>query len=369
MSLRFLAFGLKSRELLGEVPVTPEGDLSVLLQAFGTGKLSLALGDPQCPPNWRETLIPWRVLYIAVDEQKRIVWHGVPYHRSRPGDGRVSFPTRTLEGYLLERYTRTRTYADRDQTAIAQDLASIAGDAAGLPLEYDCPPSGVRRTVDYEDSENVRLYDTLQELAALENGFNWQIAVEWADGTHRRLRYVFRTGYPYLGYRTDRPERVFSLVSEGERTAGNILLPALEESWDTGSAATHVEILGAGDGAGKPRSAPVVDTLREATGWVRLEQREQLSSGIQDQLTLDDRARELAAELFGGQSVLTITVEDAPGSRLADVTPGDSARVTVKTADLQEDGVFIVVGKYFGAGGGQWRPVLAKLGGGAADGF
>lgn len=351
---RFLICDLKTGDVLDSAPFTIEGSLTRVLQGHGAGTLTLPVQHPKCPPNWENLALPWRSLVLVLDEADRIVWHGVPTNRTRRGGGVVVLPCVTLEGYLLRRYVPSLAYLQRDQALIAKDLAALAGDSVGLPLEYDCPPTGVLRDRVYADDENARAYNRLQELAAVENGFNWTIDVAWADDTHTRVRYTFRTGYPHLGYRTGTPEHVFELP-------GNVSGYEYEEQWGETDAATHVRAIGDGDGETKVASAPIVDTLRESSGWPRLEAREQFS-GVTEQHTIDSHGQALAAQLFGGQGVISLTVRDGVGTSLGDLTLGDSARVQIRTDDLVLDEVFAVVGWSVSESSSVFTPTLARLG-------
>lgn len=353
MAYRFKVAELKTGDVLKEVPLTIESEMTRNLQSHGTGSFGLAVRHPSCPTNWEQLILPGRSLIVVLDEADRIVGHGIPTDRQRDGSGVVVYPAMTLEGYFLERYVPTRAYVQRDQTAIAQDLASVCADDAGIPLQFDCPPSGVLRDRTYGDDENARVYDRLQELAAVQNGFNWTVDVDWEDDSHKRVKYTFRTGYPYLGNRSPTPEHVFE-------APGNITDYRYNEPWRDGEAATHVQAVGDGDGETKLMSAPVTDTVREAAGWPRVEAREQFS-GVKEQATIDKHARGLASALFGGQQVITVTVKDGVGTSLVDLTRGDTGRVKIKSDELVFDEVFVVVGVTM-MPSGEYKPTLARLG-------
>ncbi len=335
---RFLVCELKTGDVLVEAPFETEGDLSRVLQAFGAGTLILPIRARGCPANWRELILPGRVLLVAVNGAEDIVWAGIPRRRRRRGSGRVAFPSVTLEAYLLDRYVPTRSFRGVDQTLIARDLAAVAGDAAGIPLQYDCPPSGVLRDRDYADSEDARVYSRLQELAAVGDGFNWTIDVTWADDTHKRVAYTFRTGYPYLGNRSATPNRVLELP-------GNITDYEQEDSWDDGEAATYVEATGDGDTDTRIRSTPRIDTVREAAGWPRVEYRGHFS-GVKQTATIEGHAQALATQMFGGQNVITLTLRSPASPGAADLTRalGETARVQITDEELTMDEVLVIVG-------------------------
>lgn len=353
MAYTFLVCELKTGLVLDSAPFQIEGEPSRVLQGHGTGTLSLPVLDPACPPNWAQLILPWRSLILVLDEAENIVWHGIPNDDTTSSAETVSYPCVTLEGYFLRRYVPSRNYVQWDQVDIAHDLASICGDAVGIPLEYDCPKTGVYRDKEYKDDENARVYNRLQELAALEDGFNWTVDVDWVDDSHDRVKYTFRTGYPYLGYRTETPEHVFELP-------GNVTGFESSRPWGDGDAATHVRAIGDGQGDLTVMSSPVIDALRESAGWPRLEERRPFS-GVTEQSTIQSHAVKTGAQLFGGQDIITLTVRSGEGTELRDLTLGDSARVTIDAPTRQIDDVLTVVGWSLNTASSTYKPTLARM--------
>ena len=351
---RFKVFGLKSREFLGELPFSIDGDLTRVLQGFGSGSLTLNVTEKGVPPDWNQLVLPWRNLILVVDEDDNIVWPGIPQTRIPQSAVTMSYSCVTVEGYFLRRHVPSMTFVQADQADIARALAAVCGDSAGIPLEYDCPRTGVLRDHEYADDEEGKVYNRLQELAAYENGFNWTVDVEWANDERTRIKYVFRTGYPHLGNRSATPEHVFEMP-------GNISDFEGPESWAEGDAATHVRGSGDGDGLTKLISAPVIDTVREAADWVRLEERRQFDN-VPERATLDGHVQAMAAELFGGQDVVTITVKDGAGTSAADLTMGDSAKVAIDAPTKKVDDVLVVVGLTLTPSSTEFKPTLAKMG-------
>lgn len=351
--MRFIVCELKTGDVMQEAPFMVTQQLSRVLRAYGGGSLGLPIKHPRCPPNWEQSILPGRNLVLAVDDNHTILWAGVPVDRVRDGSGVVDYPCVTLEEYFTRRYVPTRLYKQRDQIAIAEDLARIAGDSVGIPLRYDCPRSGVLRDREYAIDENASVYDRLQELAAVRGGFDWTVDVSWADDDRARVVYTFRTGYPYLGYRTATPEHVFT-------APGNVTSYRHNESWSRGDVATHVVAEGDGDGETTPVSAPVIDTLRESSGWPRVEERRGFSK-VSVQNTLDEHAHEMARELFGGVQVVTVTTRDRDRLQAADISLGDSAAVSINSEELSLDKVMVVVGWAITPGESQFKPTMAEI--------
>jgi len=346
---------------LDEYPLEFDGDLSRLLQAYGEGTLSLPLFDKDgnaVSPNWEQDILPWRSLILAVDEMDRIVWHGIPVKRSRNASAKVRYPCRTVEAYLIERYVPTLSFRQQDQTSVIfRQLVAVAGDSIGM--EYDCAPSGRLRDKDYADDENARVYDRVNELAALIDGFNWTVDVMWGDAEHTFVRKIARTGYPFLGNRDANPVHVFE-------TGQNVVDYSYDEDWTAGNAATHVRAIGEGEGDSKVMSSPMVDAVREAAGWPRLEERRSFSN-VKEQDTIDSHAKAVAGQLFGGQNIVELQARN-PGdgedfTRLGDFTLGDTAHVSITRPSLTLDEVWPVVGWSLTPSSGVYKPVLAKIGG------
>lgn len=360
MAFIFTVCELKTGNVIVEsLPFVINGDLDTGLQQDSGGSLSLPLLDSMgelVDPEWEAHVIPWRSLIVVTtaENRDRIVWAGIPTNRNRNLSPVVGFPCKTIEAYLIERYVPTMGFTGQDQTSvIARALFEVAGDAAGIHLEYDCPPSGVFRDRPYNDDENARVFDRLAELAAVENGFNWAIDTEWADDSRQRVRIIARTGYPYLGNRDPDPAHYFELPM-------NITDFTFTES----GAPTHVRAIGDGEGESKVMSAPVIDTVREAALWPRREVRPSFS-GVTEQQTIDKHASALAHGYFTDVGVIELSARDpSPGedfTRLSDLSRGDTARVKIKTTSTTIDDVLVVVGWSL-SGDSTYKPVLAKIG-------
>ena len=360
---RFKVCELISGDFLNEYPLTLETDITRLLQAYGEGTLQLPLFDILGKPvstTWRQDILPWRSLILVVDQDDRIVWHGIPCQRPKSSANVVRYPCRTIEAYLVERYVPTMSFQQADQTSeMFRQLVAVAGNSIGM--EYDCPPSGRLRDRDYAIDENARVYDRINELAALADGFNWTIDVVWGDDDHTFVRKIARTGYPYLGNRDPDPAHYFEYGPRG----GNLDDFDHDDDWSSGNAATHVVAVGEGEGDSKVMSEPVIDTVREAAGWPRLEARKSFSN-VKTQDTIDSHARAVAAQLFGGQNIIELHARN-PGpredfTRLGDFGLGDTARVIIDSPSTVLDEVWPVVGWSLSTTSGIYKPVLAKIG-------
>lgn len=357
---RFQICELTGGNVLDELPMVITSDLTQYLKMYGEGDLALPLFDARkrlISNTWEQSILPGRSLILVVDEQDRIVWSGIPQKRQRNPKYTVQLPCRTVEATLIDRYVPTRNYVGIDQARIFQGLLESTS-AGGIGLDYDCPDTGIVRDKAYNSDENARVYDRINELSNLINGFDWTINVEWADDAHTRVRKVARLGYPHLGNRTTNPVHVFE-------TEQNVEDFDYQEPWGQGDAATHVMAIGDGEGNSKLMSTPVIDTAREAAGWPRVEERRNFS-GVTEKSTINSHARALANYLFGGQQILTLTARNPSAgqdfTRLGDMALGDTARAILNTPQLELDVVWPIVGRSLTPETGVYKPILAKIG-------
>ncbi len=355
MSYRFFVVGLKSRKVVErDLPFLIQGNLTRKLQGYGSGTLQLPISHPATPANWEQLILPWRNMILVTDEDQNIIWHGIPNDRERSAPGLVDYPCATIEAYFLRRYVPTLNFRGVEQTEIARRLAAVCGDSVGIPLDYDCQPSGVIRDRLYSLDEEARVYNRLQELSAVIDGFNWTVDVQWANSDKSEVRYVFRTGYPHLGRRTFTPNHVFELP-------GNIAsFPTVEDRWGDGDAATHVRAVGDGQGEVKPLSSAVVDSAREDAGWPRLEERRSFS-GVVIRTTLESHARKLAKQMFGGQELITLTARHDGNTRLADIALGDTAAVRIETTTVNLYQLWVITEWSLSANTSTYTPTLQRL--------
>lgn len=354
--LTFLSAELITGQLRAELPLSIDSDLSRFLGDVGEGTFLLPVRDPACPADWLDHVRPWRSLLVAVDDTARVVWAGVPNRLIRnPLDPVVQVQCVTVEGYLDRRYVPSLEYRGTDQTSgIARALAGIAGDNVGIGLEYDTPHSGVFRDRAYYDDESATVLERLQQLATVIDGFEWTIDVDWTDSSQTAFTKTFRTGYPHIGRVTGTPNPVFELP-------GAIVAAELSDGWGTDQAATHVIATGDGEGESKAMSAPVVDAVREGAGWPRLEHRRSFSS-VTTQSVIDAHAGRVAAQMFGGEELLTITSRIAGPPRFgAEWNLGDSVRVIIATDTVDLEQVWRVVGWHLRTAEGNIEPIIARV--------
>lgn len=358
--MRFYVCDIKTGNVIDEYPMEVTSELSTRLKTYGSGELALLINHEACPRTWREDFVPWRILVLVCDDQDRIMWGGVPNTRGTTQEDRVTFPMVTLEKYFDRRYMPSAEYEQQDQTSvIARAMAEVCGDdLIGVGLDYDTPASGVLRDRSYYNDEDARILTRIQQLSNVINGFEWTIALEWADSDRARVRKIFRTGYPTLGYVTEEPELTFSVI---KGVPGPITEFSHESQWGDGEAATYVQAVGDGEGEDKPYSLPYIDSDREAAGWPRLEERKTWQ-GVTEDATLDQHAQGMRLTYFGGQSVISLTATTREWPTPADVNLGDSVRIEVDLPQLRVSQVWRLIGYSISPNDDKWTPVIARIG-------
>lgn len=184
-----------------------------------------------------ETLAPWRsALYLERDGV--IVGGGIPVSiAADPQAGTMRLSGGGLFSYLARRTIRTDlTYTGVEQTSIASGLinAHAAGFAAGdIGITAVPTATGVNRDRTYAGAERKPIAEAIQQLAAVENGFDFYVDTNWSAG---QLATTMTFGYPATGRHTEH-------VLEWGRNC-----VALQVDYDGGAIANLVDAFGAGNG-------------------------------------------------------------------------------------------------------------------------
>lgn len=349
--VRFVAADLKTGVVRGELPLAPTAGLSRLLSNVGAGRLDLPVTDPACPPEWERWTKPWRALIVAVDESYRIVWSGVVSNRRRGHGPVVALDAVSVEGYLDQVYVPDLTFAADDQTSvIAAALAQVAIDDDGIAMTVDCPASGVVRDRVYAADENARVLGRVQELAAVDDGFEWMIDVAWSDQTRTAFTLTFRTGYPNLG--TVVADPVWRFECPGSVVGFELTEPG---------PVTRVKAWGDESNDVRISSVELVDTDTEALGWPRVEYRETFP-GVSVQATIDAHGAGLATARYGtARDLLALQVRADVDPLFGSYSLGDTAWFTSDTDALTGTSLWRVIGWGWEPGASAVSPYLMRV--------
>ncbi len=152
------------------------------------------------------------------------------------GGGTLELAGEGMHSYFRRRLIRSdRTYSSEDQLAIAEDLITQAQASPNTDVGVlvETSGSGVMRDRTYLGRERKWVGDTLEQLAAVEGGFDWRYSPAWIAGVPT---VTLRFSYPALGRRT---AHVFEVGT-------NCSLLAYDEDGTT--VANLVDATGAGEG-------------------------------------------------------------------------------------------------------------------------
>lgn len=186
----------------------------------------------------RANLDPGRTV-IYVERDGVLLWGGILWAASvSADDGKISLNGQGFWSYFRRRVLReTKTYTGIDQLAIAQDLVSWAQsqDGGDINVAIGSETSGVLRDRTYNDWERKPIGEAVEQLAAVEGGFDFAIDVDYDSGGG--ITRTLRLSYPRRGRDT-------SIVFELGTNLG-----AFTQQVDASVQANQIDVLGAGDGS------------------------------------------------------------------------------------------------------------------------
>jgi hypothetical protein len=337
-SYRFALYDLLTRSQLTEhMPFLVSEPYTRSLVEAGTVSAVLDVADPaiQKLEPWDRTIPRKTTLVICRDDVvvgEYIIWQRPPY---RPTEKKLNINASEIRSYFDHRIlrptggvgtTKTLSFTQVDQFEIFRQLVADAQavtlnglDIGNIAVEVDASLSGVLRDRK-DEKEDTGAYhgynfsnygELLDNLANLENGFEWRIDSYFDENAS--LRRALRLGYPYLGHQPDDD-------SETLEYPGNVI----DYEWpeDGTDRVNYVAAVGAGEEAAmKWSEAYNNDEL--IAGYPLLELTTAYKSASV-QATLDAHASADVASLTGDLIVPTVTVRGRPN-----VFPGDYVRVRI----------------------------------------
>lgn len=286
---RLLFCDLRSDQLLDTLPVQ-----GVSLDDY-IGKVGRLTGTVPIPnravaERARRALQPGRTA-VWVERGREIWWGGILWTLAVTSDTRGRLGAQIQAGgwssYLYRRLLFDSQIAEQvDQLDIARGLVDYAQNTPGgdIGITYDTTVSGVPRDRTYLRYDLPSIGELLDQLAAVENGFEWRI------GSHRD---------PLTGRRVKRLHLGHPVIRTG---AADIVLdhpgPVLSYTWpvDATTLANTWQSRGASTNANQaqdsyPITSPVlVDEDGIAAGWPRFDGSSDYTT-VEQQATLDAHAR------------------------------------------------------------------------------
>ncbi|MBC2877433.1 MULTISPECIES: hypothetical protein [Streptomyces] len=293
----------------------------------GQLRATVPLPDEELARRARAALRPGRTA-VWLERGPDIWWGGILWTCTPSGDERgrlqVEFQAGTFDSYLDHRFlSSSQQFKAEDQLEIARKLVQHvqAQPGGGIGITYGTESSAVRwdRTYAYTDLARVR--ELIDQLAGLQNGFEWRIQCYRDPVTGRRTKRL-QLGHPVIrggaaDIVLDRPGQIltYSLpadsavqanvwVARGDTTGGDQAAGSLPQMSDVAV------------------SQPDLDD-----GWPRLEGSSD-HSGVTDKRILNSAAAGELARARSPQVIPELTVRVAGA-----VTPaliGSTVRVRIR---------------------------------------
>lgn len=214
-------------------------------------------------------------------------------------------------------------YSAIDQGAVAASLVTTIAQTqkSGGDLGVTAEPNthGVLRSAEYPHYELRPIAEAVEQLAAVEGGFDWSIDSAYNAGV---LEHVFRTSYPRRGRTASQSGFVFEL-------GRNIV--ELDVNEDGSQCANSINGVGAGQGDDMV-SVIITDTSALTEGYPLLEQ-QVAWKGEEDQSVLAQRVRAHLAAYSRPVETWKATVLADADPPLGSYITGDEARLRVQPGD------------------------------------
>lgn len=314
LAMRWYGCDLVSGEIVEELPeLRPTGVLERRIGDHTSCSFELPIplgGNGAPPPAWRGATEPGRTMIVATLSE-RPVWAGMILTREGGTDATLKLGTATLEAYLDRRYIETHTFVGADESSsIANDLIGDANDVEGLEMIVDTPPTGQLRDRSYLATDDKSVLRALQELAAVENGFEWTIDLDWTDEDHTAFAKILRVR-DRIGAAADPgtgPTAVFDTFAAGvfDAAGASDASYVYSELYDTDRGGNHIVAVSSGQGDIRPMSVPQRAEDLLAIGWPRWEQRFTPSTSITSTDTLNAHAAGRLIVVRDGARALTL---------------------------------------------------------------
>ena len=321
---RYLFANLLTNEIIAELPLTGVVFTQQLNQA-GTLQGHLLLSGMATEQfNVNASTIPAKTA-IYVDRNGILVWGGVIWGRNyNSNEQRLSITAREFESYFeRRRITQTVDFTNTDQLVIARTLID---DAQTVPygdigVITGAETSGVLIDRVYYSYELKGVYPAIQDLSRAEDGFDFNIKVEYDPLTEEPMKTLV-LGYPRSGvvYDLNDPEAFVFIFP-----AGNIV--EYEYPEDGPLAANTIYALGAGSNEGKLIET-AQDTTKFADGWALLEDQANYSD-VTDTTLLQELAIGAVNALAYPPTVIKIVVPAYVTPEFGSYEIGDDARLII----------------------------------------
>lgn len=307
MTLRWVSVEARSGKIIADLPdLAQTSPLKLTLGRSETATANLPVSSDS-PTDWQLATQPGYAALVALDDTLDIpLWGGLVTRRERTGDSGApvaKLSLSTVEGYFDRRYVGNHTYAAQQQTAIVASLVlAHAGDALGLPFQYQTAASAILRDRTYSDLDDMTLYTALTNLMGVINGPEW--TVSWMQLTSP-VRYVpvlqtaDRIGVsPPVGFG---PAAEFSMGD-----MGSVITATTVEDYGRGAGANDVMAVSSSQNDARPQSPHQISA---DDGRLKFEYRWMPSSSIINVDVLTSHAQRALAILSPGTTTVSMIAQ------------------------------------------------------------
>lgn len=198
---RVILCDLRSDQLLDVLPARGVS-FDDAIGRTGSCSGSIDVTDSGVAKRIRANLIPARTAVYVV-RGREVWWGGVLWTITPKMDDRgfavVDFQAATFDSYFNHRIVfDTQTFTGEDQLAIVRGLLDYCQNMpdGDIGVVYDSQLSGVSRDRTYLKYDHHRVSDLIDELAEVDNGFEWRMRA-FSDSDGRRVRHL-QLGYPKI---------------------------------------------------------------------------------------------------------------------------------------------------------------------------
>lgn len=327
-SYRFVFANIVSGVVLGELPIT-DATYSEVLNAPGGFTASMPLNPRQSTVINDATLVPGRTA-LYVERDNVVVWSGILW--SLELDVKANATRLRAEGwlsYLRRRFIRNdATFSQVEQTEIARAIVAYSMADGGIPFTLPTLTTGVLRDRTYFGNERKEVAEALEQLAAVNGGFNFRFVSERSGSTYETS---FVMSYPNTGRSTT---HVFDLGSNVELLTATV---------DGTAMATNVEVRGGSVGGGQDEIIPAAEATDPdlLLSTPRLEA-VQIFTDIKVASTLQEKADFWLSRYRQPVKLPKIQVRPDADPHLGTYFPGDRVRVRGSYGLLDVDDYFII---------------------------
>lgn len=316
---RYLALDLITEQVKEELPFRGV-TYSQALNASGGFTGSIPVRHTKAT---RGTLDPGRTA-IVVERDGVVAWAGILWAaraRVEGDEANVELLAQGYWSYFRRRVIRdTLTFAQVDQLQIARDILQHVLDDpnTGIEIDLGTGTSGVLRDRTYGFWERKQAAEAVEQLAAVQNGFDFRVDVQYdpAGGLDKRLVLTF----PATGRRTnvvidtDQGANSIDWLIDAERMATRVTA--------TGDGEDEATRISVGEDASAYPAYPVLEEVFE-------------HQDVSVQSTLDAHAAADLADIRRPISVPSVVVDAA--RVVGRIIPGDDVRLRVDDGFVQID--------------------------------